>query len=149
MSQLNIIDSEGLSQFELNDSPIRFGHLGYSEVATEKLVCLSDGIWLHKNSALAFIEMVNAMHKDSAPLVMIKNGYRSYKRQVRAFNYYRVKKELGAMKTRTREALSVLKNIDPSDQDLMDIIRSNDPMKGFTDALFQKFPKIYSTLIMH
>lgn len=41
--QPNIIDSEGLDQFELNNSPIRFGHLRYTELASEKLVCFNEG----------------------------------------------------------------------------------------------------------
>ncbi|MGP9677086.1 M15 family metallopeptidase [Halomonas sp. AOP27-A1-41] len=227
MSQSTVIDSTGLEQFEKNDSSIRFGHLRYQEVASENLVCLNDELWLHKHTAFAFFEMSNAMHKDGVVPVIIKNGYRSYERQTRTFEYYRVKKELGTAKTLTRVALPghsehhtgfaidirlpkqiedrrlsrsdsykwlkkhayqygfyesykrdnifgvifepwhwcfngcaesraifstrslLLKHIDPSDQVLLDIIRSNDPMINYSDNLFEKFPKIYSALATH
>lgn len=227
MSQSSVIDSAGLEQFEKSDSSIRFGHLRYEEVATENLVCLNDGVWLHKHAASAFLEMSNAMHRDGVAPVIIKIGYRSYKRQTRTFEYYRVKKELGTVKTLTRVALPghsehhtgfaidirlpkqmaggrlsrsdsykwlkkhahtygfyesykkdnifgvifepwhwcfngcaesralfstrslLLKNVDPSDQALLDIIRSNDPMRNYSDDLFEKFPKIYSALATH
>lgn len=227
MGQSSVIDSEGLEQFELSDSPIRFGHLRYQEVATENLVCLNDSVWLHKNAAFAFFEMSNAMHRAGVPPVIIKIGYRSYERQAKTFEYYRVKKALGTVKTLTRVALPghsehhtgfaidirlpkqtvgvrlsrsesykwlkshaheygffesykkdnifgvifepwhwcfnacaesralfstrslLLRNIDPSDQALLDIIRSNDPIKNGSDDLFQKFPKIYSALVTH
>lgn len=105
MSQSCVIDSKGLEQFELSDSPIRFGHLRYREVASENLVCLNDGLWLHKHAASAFLEMSNAMHRDGIAPIIIRNGYRSYKRQVRVFEYFRVKKALGTVKTLTRVAL--------------------------------------------
>ncbi|MGP9656114.1 M15 family metallopeptidase [Halomonas sp. AOP35-4E-18] len=227
MSHSCVIDSEGLEQFDLSDSSIRFGHLRYQEMATENLVCLNDDIWLHKHAAYAFLGMSNAMHRDGVAPVIIRNGYRSYKRQARTFEYYRVKKELGTVKTLTRVALPghsehhtgfavdirlpkqaangrlsrsdsykwlkshahkygfsesykknnifgvifepwhwcfngcaesralfstrslLLKNIDPSNKTLLDIICSNEPMKDYADELFQKFPKIYSALLTH
>ncbi|MGP5713966.1 M15 family metallopeptidase [Vreelandella alkaliphila] len=227
MNQSGVIDTEGLSQFKLNNSPIRFGHLRYSEVSNDNLVCLNDRVWLHKNAAIAYIEMINAMHRDNVSPVIIINGYRSFKRQIRTFDYYRIKKELGALKTLERVALPgysehhtgfaidirlpkkiaggrlshsdsykwlkvhayqygfyesykkdnifgvifepwhwcfngcaesralfstrslLLKNVDPSDQVLLDIIRSNDPMSNYYEDLFEKFPKIYSALATH
>lgn len=111
MSQSSVIDSAGLEQFEKSDSSIRFGHLRYEEVATENLVCLNDGVWLHKHAASAFLEMSNAMHRDGVAPVIIKIGYRSYKRQTRTFEYYRLKKELGTVKTLTRVAYLAIVNI--------------------------------------
>lgn len=226
MSQFNVIDSEGLSQFELTDSPIRFGQLRYREVNSDNLVCLNDDIWLHKNAALAFVEMANAMHRCGVTPIVIKNGYRSYKRQARTFDYYRVKKEFGTVKTLTRVALPghsehhtgfavdirlpknsggrlansnsyqwlkkhaheygfhesykknnifgtvfepwhwcfngcpesrslfstrslLLKNIDSSDQCVLDIIRSNDPMNEYYNELMRSYPKVYAALVTH
>ncbi|MGP9497482.1 M15 family metallopeptidase [Halomonas sp. AOP43-D1-4] len=227
MRQSSVIDSAGLEQFEKSGSSIRFGHLRYHEVATENLVCLNDSVWLHKHAASAFLEMSNAMHRDGVAPVIIKIGYRSYKRQTSTFEYYRVKKKLGMVKTLSRVALPghsehhtgfaidirlpkkmeggrlsrsdsykwlkehaykygfyesyikdnifgviyepwhwcfngcsesrslfstrslLLKNIDPSDQTLLDIIRSNDPLKNFSVDLMEKFPKVYSALLTH
>ncbi|MCC5903056.1 MAG: M15 family metallopeptidase [Halomonas sp.] len=227
MSQSSIIDSKGLEQFELSDSPIRFGHLRYQEVSTKKLVCLNDGIWIHKNAAYAFIEMSNAMHRDGVVPVIIKNGYRSYADQVEKFDQYRVRKNFGMVKTLARVALPgysehhtgfaidirlprshsgkrlsrsssykwlkkhahtygfyesykkdnifgvvfepwhwcfngcsesrslfstrslLLQYINSSSHYLLDIIRSNDPVKECSDELLKDFPKIYSTLMTH
>lgn len=226
MMQPNIIDSEGLDQFEINNSPIRFGHLRYTELASEKLVCFNEGVWLHRNAAHAFVEMSNAMHKADVLPIIIRNGYRSYKRQAKGFDYYRVTKKLGTVKTLARVALPghsehhtgfaidirlpkreigrlsssdsykwlqqhaheygfyesykknnifgvifepwhwcfqgcsesralfsrrslLLKHVDPSNQNLLDIIRSNDPAKDYSDELLKDFPKIHAALIMH
>lgn len=227
MGQSSVIDSEGLEQFELSDSPIRFGHLRYQEVSTHNLVCWNDGIWMHKHAAYAFLEMNNAMHRDGVVPVIIKNAYRSYDDQAGKFDQYRVKKNFGMLKTLTRVALPghsehhtgfaidirlpkshsgqrlsrsdsykwlkshaheygfyesyqkenifgvifepwhwcfngcvesralfstrslLLKNIDPSNQTLLDLIRSNDPVKDYSDELFKKFPTIYSALMTH
>ena len=45
------------------------------------------------------------MHRGGVTFVIIRNGCRSYKRQAKTFEYYRVKKTLGAVKTLTRVAV--------------------------------------------
>lgn len=106
MTRDEVVDSEGLSQFVLDEAaPVRFGQLRYPEALKDNLVCFNEKVWLHKNAALAYIEMTSAMRKDGCAPVVVNNGFCSYERQEKVFDYYRLKKEYGTKKAISRVAL--------------------------------------------